>query len=252
MNALIVDDELPARAALRGLIARHPGVTLVGEADSVERGRELLQRNDYDLVFLDVQLRGGSGFELLPLVRPEARIVFVTAFDQHAVRAFEVNALDYLLKPVSPDRFAAALRRAEAGSSGDTAPTAEPASPAASHYVAHDLVHLKLGNGATRFVHLEDIAAIEADGNYSAVQLADGARYFVRRTMKAWEDVLPASHFIRVHRSAVINLAWYAGSDRQSDETTFLHLRGLPQPVRASFRYLAELRARLAQLGKQL
>ncbi len=249
MNILIVDDEPPARAALRGLVALHPDLVVVGEADSIAHGRTLLQRDDYELVFLDVQLRGGSGFDLVPDVRPDARIVFVTAFDQHAVRAFEINALDYLLKPVSPERLAAALRRM--GPRADQ-PPAPPPDATVTRYAADDLVHLKLGNGATRFVRLEEIAAIEADGNYSAVQLAEGAHYFVRRTMKNWEDVLPASHFVRVHRSTVINLAWYTGSDRQTDETTLLHLRGLPQPVRASFRYLAELRTRLATLGKKL
>lgn len=249
MNALIIDDERPARAALRGLLGLHPGIAIAGEADSIDSGRTLLQRSDYDLVFLDIQLRGGLGFELVPDVRSAARIIFVTAFDQHAVRAFEINALDYLLKPVSPERFAAALRRTQSA--------AQPVRTLATgrnlpRYEPEDLVHLKLGGGATRFVLLREIAVIESDGNYSAVHLADGQRYFVRRTMKSWEQSLPTSHFVRVHRTAVINLSWYAGSDRQSDETTLLHLRGVLSPVRASFRYLAELRARLGGLGRSL
>lgn len=245
MNALIIDDEPPARAALRGLLRAHPEITLAGEADTVQVATQRLGAADYDLVFLDVQLRGGTGFDLVPFVRPEARIIFVTAFDQHAVRAFEVNALDYLIKPVRPQRLAEALRRH----------SAPPIGPQASGPVAlapGDFVHLRLGNGTSRFVALGDIAAIGSNENYSEAHLTGGTRLLVRRTMKSWEDTLPATHFVRVHRTMIINLARYRGADRQSYETTLLHLDGLAEPVRASFRYLPELRERLGALGRQM
>ena len=246
-RALLIDDEPPARAALRGLLRAHPEIALAGEADTVADATARLAASDYDLVFLDIQLRGGTGFDLVPFVRPEARVIFVTAFDQHAVRAFEVNALDYLIKPVRPQRLAEALRRLAA-----PAPVAEAATTPLPALAPDDLVHLKIGNGSTRFVALADIAAIESNENYSEAYLGDGTRLFVRRTMKCWEDTLPASHFVRVHRSTIVNLARYRGSDRQSYETTLLHLDGLGAAVRASFRYLPELRARLAALGRDL
>src|SRR5512133_3102970 len=108
-RALIIDDEVPARAALRGLLRAHPEVVLASEADTMAEAAERLRQGDYDLVFLDIQLRGGTGFDLVPFVREDAHIIFVTAFDQHAVRAFEVNALDYLMKPVRPQRLAEAI-----------------------------------------------------------------------------------------------------------------------------------------------
>lgn len=247
MRALLVDDEAPARAALRGLLRAHPAVALAGEVDSINSAKRRLGGDDYDVVFLDIQLRGGTGFELLPFVRPEARVIFVTAFDQFAVRAFEVNALDYLLKPVRPQRLDEAIRRL-------LAPRAEAASAAvaAPAMASDDLVYLKVGNGTSRFVALADIAAIISNENYSEAQLGDGTRLFVRRTMKAWEDMLPTKHFVRVHRSAIINLARYRGSDRESYETTLLHLDGVAEPVRASFRFLPELRSRLTASGRQL
>jgi two-component system LytT family response regulator len=101
-------------------------------------------------------------------------------------------------------------------------------------------------------VALRDIAAVEADENYAMVCLGDGGRLLVRRTLKTWEETLPASHFVRVHRGTIVNLARYRGSDRESEATTLLHLEGLRQPVTASYRYLAELRARLLALGRQL
>lgn len=242
MKVLLIDDEAPARAALRGLLRDHPAIAIVGEADTIERAQTRLAAGDYDLVFLDVHLRGGTGFDLVPLVRAEARIVFVTAFDQFAARAFDINALDYLVKPVRPERLAVALQRVARA----------PAPPPAAVLAPDDLVYLKTGNGTSRFVPLNQIAAIEADENYSLAHLAGGQHLHVRRTMKSWEDVLPTAHFVRVHRSTIINLARYRGSSRQSYETTLLTLDGHPEPVRASFRYLPALRASLAARGLQL
>ncbi len=244
-SALLIDDEAPARAALRGLLREHPEITLAGEADTLAEAKRRLAGDDYQVVFLDIQLRGGTGFDLVPFVRPDAQVIFVTAFDHYAVRAFEVNALDFLLKPVRPQRLAEALRRLaapELHALPDPAPLLAP----------QDLVHVKTGAGITRFVALPDIAFIEACENYSTVNLGDGTQLLVRRTMKTWEDTLPASHFVRVHRGTIVNLARYRGSDRESYETTLLHLTGLAEPVRASFRYLPELRARLLALGRQL
>src|SRR5690606_27018873 len=136
------------------------------------------------------------------------RIVFATASDQHAVRAFEVNALDYLIKPIRPQRLADALRRVVTLAAEPRAPA--PPSPAME---ANDLIYLKTGSGASRFVPLAQIAAIESNENYSEARLGDGTRLFVRRTMKSWEETLPASHFVRVHRSTIVNLARYRGSD---------------------------------------
>jgi two-component system LytT family response regulator len=240
-RTLIIDDEPPARAALRGLLRAHVDFVLAGEADTLAEAKKRLAVHDYDLVLLDIQLRGGTGFDLLPCVWPEARIIFVTACDQHAVRAFEVNALDYLIKPVRPERLADALRRLAPSPSAKPWPALAP----------NDLVHVKLGNGTTRLIALPEIAMIEACENYSEVHLGDGTRLLVRRTMKTWEDTLPASHFVRVHRGTIINLSRYRGADRESYETTLLRLEGLAEPVRASFRYLPELRMRLVALGLQ-
>lgn len=257
MRVLIIDDEAPARAALRGLLRDHPQIVPVGEADTLATATKRLGLGDYDLVLLDVQLRGGTGFDLLPHVRPEAQIIFVTAFEQFAVRAFEVNALDYLIKPVRPQRLAEAIRRLTDSLPSPPVLVAPPSSASAALPVApaltpHDLIYLKTGNGTTRFVPLAEIAAIVSNENYSEAHLSDGTRHFVRRTMKSWEDALPSTHFVRVHRTTIINLARYRGADRQSYETTLLHLAGLAEPVKASFRYLPELRARLGAIGRQL
>ena len=111
LKALLIDDEAPAREDLRRLLVAHPEVSIIAEAGSLASARARLAAGGYDLVFLDIQLVGGNGFDLVPSISPDARIIFVTAYDQHAMRAFEVNALDYLLKPVRRERLSEALRR---------------------------------------------------------------------------------------------------------------------------------------------
>lgn len=244
LKALLIDDEPSARDDLRRLLAAHSEVEIAGEAGRFADVGELLRTADYDLVLLDVELRGGTSFDLLPQVRPGAHIIFVTAFSHYAVRAFAVNALDYLVKPITAARLAEALRRVGSDDS-------EPA-PATGSLIPSDLIHLKIGNGTTRFVALADLACIESDENYSAVHLGDGTRLLVRRTLKAWEDALPSAQFMRVHRTTIVNLARYRGSDRTTERTTLLHVEGLSAPVQLSYRYLSELRVRLAARGRAL
>ncbi len=201
--------------------------------------RALLARTDYDLVFLDIQLIGGNSFDLVPDVREGARIIFVTAYDNYALRAFEINALDYLLKPVVPARLAEALRRIAV-----TTVAAEPEPPPGPALRIDDTVYLKAGLRA-RFAAVADISVIAAHDNYSEVQLADGAKMFLRKSLKAWEDTLPATHFMRVHRTQIVNLARVTRYERDGDEHTLLFVEGTAAPIAASRYRWSDLRARL-------
>lgn len=237
-RALIIDDEAPARADLRALLTAHPHVTIVGEAATVPTARTLLGAAVYDLVFLDIQLFGGSGFDLVPFVRAGARIVFVTAFNDHALRAFEVNALDYVLKPVKPERLAASLARALR--------SIDPTPPAAVGLRRDDKVHLNDGQRA-RFVSVSEISRVEAEENYTHVQLADGSQMLVRRTIKSWEETLPSPPFQRVHRTTIANLERVTAYDRSGRVLT-LRLAGVVEPVGVSRQAAAAVRDRLDQL----
>jgi two-component system LytT family response regulator len=239
-KAVIIDDEVAARRDLRALLGAHPDVIITGEAASLDDARRLLRAGGYDLVFLDVQLLGGSGFDVVPDVQPGARIIFVTAYDQFALRAFEVNALDFLHKPVRTARLAETLRRA-----GDAA------APATS-LRGDDIVQVKTGPGAARFVRVAEILVITSQDNYSEVRLANGEHFLVRQTLASWEDRLPAAQFLRVHRQSIVSLARVEGFTHADEETTLLRLTGLPEPVRARRQHLPELQARLAKLGRKL
>lgn len=241
-RTLLIDDEASARDDLRRLLASHPAVTVAGEAGRFAEAQALLRQSDYDLVLLDIQLRGGNGFELVPFVRPEAHIIFVTAHDRYALRAFEVNALDYLLKPVEAGRLAEALRRAAMA----------PAEPSTAALRSDDVVHVKTGPGAARFVRVADILAVQSQDNYSEVRLGDGEHLLVRQTLAAWEQRLPVAQFMRVHRQAIVNLGRITGYTHLDEETTVLQLAGVADPVRARRAHWAELTARLAALGRVL
>lgn len=242
LRALLIDDEATARADLRAKLAAHPEVEIVGEAATWRNARALLGRTDYDLVFLDIQLIGGNAFDLVPDVQPGARIVFATAYDTYALRAFQINALDYLLKPVEPSRLADSLRRLPAPPSDACA-----AGPEDGALRLDDVVYLRSGQRA-RFALVAEITVITANDNYCEVQLVDGARVFLRKTLRAWEDALPASQFMRVHRTQIVNLSRVTGYERDGDEHTRLFLAGAASPVQASRERWPQLRERLAAL----
>ena len=237
-NALIIDDEPPARNVLRTLLAAHPGVTVVGEAGTVRAARELLARPDYALVFLDIQLRGGSGFDLVPLVRAGAAVIFVTAHDEHALRAFDINALDYLLKPVKPERLAASLVRLSA------ARATEAGGLPANRLQSDDTIYVRTDDGA-RFLPLAAICALLSCENYCELHLVSGEKLLVRHTLKAWEDALPAPPFARAHRQAIVNFNHLLRIEEDGADAPLLHLTGLRTPLRASRREWSALRVLL-------
>jgi two-component system LytT family response regulator len=251
LRAILIDDEPGALAALRTLLAEQTAVPVIvaGEARTLLNARALLAGDAYDIVFLDIQLRGGSGFELVPAVRPGARIVFVTTHSEFSLRAFEVNALDYLVKPVAPGRLEHTLGRLHAASL-PAAPSA-PASPAPGRgYRPDDSVYLE-SDGAACFVPLRQIAAILSGDNYTEVRLTNGRGLLVRRPLADWESTLAGTAVVRAHRQALVNLAAVVRVVARPDEGAELHLDGVRDPVVASRRLWPALRAGLAEYRLQ-
>jgi two-component system LytT family response regulator len=230
LSALIVDDERLARRELATLLAAHREIAIAGEAGSVDDAAALVHALDPDVVFLDIQMPKRSGFELLDAADVR-RVVFVTAHDVHAIRAFEVNALDYLLKPVHPARLAITIARLVG--------TADPAPPITRLELAD---HLFLNDGkAARFVRVHAIVCIRGAGDYAELVLEDGKRVLSSRPLRDWETRLPAG-FARVHRTAIVNLDRVERVERVSDDSFRVVLRGLAEPVPMSRRHAARLR----------
>jgi two-component system LytT family response regulator len=234
-TALLVDDERLARQELRTLLGAHPDVEVVGEADSIAQAARLVTKLAPDIVFLDIQLPGETGFELFDRVAVSCEVIFVTAHDAHALRAFDVNALDYLLKPVAPERLAASLDRARAR---------EPLAPGEQRQLTvDDFIFLTVG-GRARFLRLAHIVAVQADGDYTDVLLADGTTTRVLRPLKHWEQRLPDTHFVRIHRETIVHLRYVDRVEEWSAESWHVHLRDRKAPLVLSRRYAARLRAR--------
>ena len=249
LRVILIERDPRDRAALRILLAQQ-GNVVVAEAAAFDIGRTLLVRANYDVAFCGVNLVGGSGFDLIRYRHPGARFIFVTRHPEHARRAYDVNASDFLVKPVTPARLSEALRRIAASQLHDLWQVAETTDPAPRAALAAQ-VPLRLDHATIRNVALAEIILVASCQNYSHVQLR-GARYVVRETMKSWEQRLPDDHFVRVHRHVIIGLAHYRAAEVVSSGTSHLKLEGIQAPVPASYRYLPQLRRRLAALGQRL
>jgi two-component system LytT family response regulator len=236
-NAIIVDDERLARRELRAMLeeAHASTVRVVAEAESVRTAAELMRTCDADVVFLDVQLAGESGLDLLPLIDASVAVVFVTAFDQYAVRAFEVNALDYLLKPVAPARLARAVERLDKPNDGLVSLSTVP------KLDYQDRLFLRLDD-RMGFVKVADIVSIVSDGDYSVVRLVGGRTHRARKSLREWAARLPENGFARVHRSTIVNLEFVERVEEWSHFSYRLYLRGAAEPVTMSRRYAGLLK----------
>jgi two-component system LytT family response regulator len=207
----------------------------VGETGTVNEAARLVRTTGADVVFLDIQLAGETGMDLIPLLDADVDVVFVTAYDEHALRAFEVNALDYLLKPVAPERLAVTVSRLS---------TAQPPAPARETVSYDDRLFLRLGQERA-FVRVRDIAAIEADGDGSTLLLAPQlVRKPSAKSLREWEQRLPERQFVRIHRSTIINLEYVERLEPGQQASQRVYLRGLKEPVTMSRRYGARLRDR--------
>jgi two-component system LytT family response regulator len=237
-TAIVVDDERLARRELKQLLedGHRQEFRVVGEAATVQEAATLAQLHDPDVVFLDIHLAGESGFDLLPLLDRTVTVVFVTAFDRYAIRAFEVNALDYLLKPVAPQRLATTLARLSRPSAAESA--------AAQPLTYEDRLFLRLDDRMV-FLRVRDIVAILAAGDNSVLHLAGGKQARARKSLREWGDRLPERDFVRIHRSTIVNLEFVERLEEWSHLTYRVYLRGLAEPLQMSRRWGARVRSRL-------
>ena len=237
LRVVIVDDARLARHELQHLLAAHPGVECVGLADDVPAARTLIAQTQPDLVLLDIQLPSGSGFEVLDGLAPVPAVVFTTAYDQYAVQAFAANALDYLLKPVQPQRLAQALAKVEQA-------RATPLPPSSEERLTPDArVFLREGERCC-FVEVRRISRVVVDGNYARVWF-DGQSLLLARSLSALEARLPQALFFRVNRNTLVNLGQVRSVELGIAEGYQLGLAD-GCTVEVSRRQARELRERLA------
>lgn len=200
IRTLLIEDEALARQELRYLLTAHPDVHVVGEAADAATARALIEQHRPELLLLDISLPGTTGFELLESLDEAPPVIFVTAYDQYATQAFQVSALDYLLKPVHPDRLAQALGRVRQRLAD--APPPEP--NAGPRLTPNSQVFLKDGDQCF-FVRLSEIELFEGVGNYVRVHFGTQAP-LLHKSLQQLEDKLPPELFFRVNRQQILNL----------------------------------------------
>lgn len=218
LRLAIIDDESLARRGLRHLLEAHPEISVVGEANRASSAAELIRTEKPDAVFLDIQMPGADGFELLTQVDYELKIVFVTAHSQHAARAFEVQAVDYLLKPVRPERLAAAVQRLKAACARKTDDT---------RYGPNDRICLRTPQ-RTIVAPISTITALEAEGDFTRFHIVGEVPLLIYRTLSACEATLPSALFLRVSRFLMVNLERLESIEQSSRDEARIALREGP------------------------
>lgn len=255
LKALIVDDEHLSRKRLDEMLKnKHlQDIEVVGEADSVSQAALLSTDLQPDVIFLDIQMPPDNGFSLLPHlvgVQSKPSVIFVTAFDEYAVRAFEANALDYLLKPLREARLETSIKRLQSHRK-----TADPAadslkkleneqqiSATQAKYQPLDIIALK-DNGSLLMTTASDILAVKSEGAYCHVFIANRKTLMIKRSISYWESCLPACTFVRTSRSLILNKRRIDCVKAVSREEFEVYLHGAPDPILASRLEMSRIRA---------
>ncbi|GAB3351558.1 LytTR family DNA-binding domain-containing protein [Arachidicoccus ginsenosidivorans] len=203
IKAIIIDDERPARAELKKLLQSYPEIEILDEAQNSKEAIEKINEHNPDLIFLDIQMPGKNGFELLGELMSTPKVIFTTAFDEYALKAFEVNALDYLLKPIDSKRLAEAIQKL-------TLQVSQGAIQKDNKTVLTENEQFFVKDGdKCWFVKLADVRLFESAGNYAKVYF-DNYKPLILKSLNALEERLDEHHFFRVNRKHIVNLKWIA------------------------------------------
>ncbi len=226
VSVVIIDDEEPAREILRFYLKDCPGILVVGEADNGFDGMKIIRDLCPQLVFLDIQMPKLTGFEMLELLDNPPEVIFSTAYDQYAIRAFESNAVDYLLKPYSKERFEVALQKAlsKIANGANSRPALQKLSESRE---VHQEKLVRIAVKDRQQIHViptQDIDYIEACGDYVYLHTARGS-FIKEKTMKFFEENLPGEQFIRIHRSYIVNVNEVTKIELYEKESYRVYLR---------------------------
>jgi two-component system, LytTR family, response regulator len=218
IRALIIDDEKKARETISNMLRLYCAqVEIVGEADNINSAEELIRQHQPGLVFLDIQMPGGSGFDLLKRsINADFRVIFITAHSEYAIRAFKFSAIDYLLKPIDPGELVAAVNKLQ------TMSVTENMSLRLDTFFSHisdrhtepKNIVLKTSE-SIHVINIKDIIRCEADGNYSNFHLAGGKKILVSNTLKEYDELLTPRGFFRVHQSHLVNTAYIESFEKK-------------------------------------
>lgn len=222
MRAIIIDDERLARAELKKLLQDFPEVEVIDEAANADEGIEKIENLHPDLIFLDIQMPGKTGFDMLSQLERTPQVIFTTAYDEFALKAFEVSALDYLLKPIEPKRLADAIHKLQAAEIKEVRPAGEYTNN--SVLGEHDQVFVKDGERCW-FVKLSEIRLFESVGNYAKVFFGPN-KPLILKSLNALEERLDEKYFFRANRKHIVNLRMIEKVEPYFNGGLLLELKG--------------------------
>jgi two-component system LytT family response regulator len=234
-SALIIDDERLARFSLIKKLRNFSEINILGEASGIASAIKAMEALNPDLIFLDIQLSDGNGFDLLNKIDFGGKIIFVTAYDEYAFRAFEINAQDYLLKPVSMERLKNAINRLKSEDKKE-------AFTSISKFRYDDRIMIEQKN-SIHFLKIDNIVLINASKSYTIITDKSGKKYLICRSMSEWESRLPEEHFCRVHRNSIVNFNFIEKTEK-SGNSAVINIVGIPNPVLVSRGYYKLMRSR--------
>lgn len=224
IRTILIDDEPLSREIVKSYLKGYPEVTVVEECNDGFEGVKAIQQHKPDLIFLDIQMPKINGFEMLELIEQAPAVIFTTAFDEYAIRAFETNATDYLLKPFSEDRFRKAMEKfLERAHTGTTDQSMQLSETLAHAPVNHDRIVVKTGT-KVKIIPVKDIHFLEADDDFVRIVTEEGA-FLKNKTMQFYEKTLDPTQFVRVHRSYLLHINRITRIDPYQKESHLAILR---------------------------
>jgi len=238
MKALVIDDERLARKELISLLKNFENIEVLGEAANADEAYTLILEKNPDLLFLDIQMPGKSGFDLLESLESTPKVIFTTAYDEYALKAFEVNALDYLLKPIHQERLRDSINKIN-----EDIAYHEADDKTDSKLSIQDRVFVKDGERCW-FVKLADVRLFESDGNYIKVYF-DNHRPMIHRSLNALDKKLDEKNFFRASRKYIINLSWVERIESWFNGGLMLRLKG-GEKIEVSRRQASKFKERMS------
>jgi DNA-binding LytR/AlgR family response regulator len=232
MNFLIVDDETFARKQIGELVKKVCPECVIIEASTLSEAKSAISQTDFSIIFLDINLKGELGFDLVPSISKQTKIVFITAMDKYAIRAFEVNAMDYILKPPTFDRIKKAI----------DIYTHDPREKINLKIFSIDDRIFVQSNDVVQYIYIKDIRYVSAEGVYTHLFTSDSKPFLVRKSLTEWSDLLPKKHFIRIHRSTLINLNAIDHMKPLGKGMFNVYIKGFNDPLTISRSYSSEIK----------
>lgn len=223
IKAILIDDEPLSREILKSYLLKFPSIEVVDECNDGFEGVKSIQQHQPDLVFLDIQMPKINGFEMLELINPVPSVIFITAFDEYAFKAFEANAIDYLLKPVSEERFQKAIQKFLAKTSTTPNKTEDLLATMAQSPSQNNRIVVKTGN-KVKIIPIHDIHYLEADDDFVKIVTIEGP-FLKNKTLSFYEQTLDPQQFVRVHRSYILHISQITKIEPYQKETHMAVLR---------------------------